>query len=157
MWENDNVASSYLFCNVQQGFWKLVIPKIVFLCRWICLCREDRSFNWRYGLKNSLPFAQITHTSCNVCLEMCRTGKKTSVFSSGLFVVCTQCGPETLRIGDPLENLCDRSAFDFAPWSSVLFYFLLSNIYFFLYKSEFLVQGWGSLFCDTLKPDVNVA
>lgn len=36
-------------------------------------------------------------------------------FSSGLFVVGTQCGSETLWIGDPLENLCDRSAFDFAP------------------------------------------
>lgn len=40
MWENYNVASSDLFCKVQQGFWKLVMPKIVFLCRWICLYRD---------------------------------------------------------------------------------------------------------------------
>lgn len=101
--------------------------------------REDRSFSWRYGLKNSTDlFAVFIHTWQNVWLEKYWTARKTSVFSSGLFVLSTQCGSETLWLGYPPENLCDRSAFGFALWNIALFYFFLQT-FFFLYKSEFLV------------------
>lgn len=60
---------------------------------------------------------------------------------------------DTLAWGST-ENLCGRSAFDFAISNSVLF-FLVKHFFFFHYKSDFLVQGWGSLFCGMLEVNMN--
>lgn len=156
MWENYNVASSYLFCKVQQGFWKLVMPKIVFLCRWICLYREIEVLI--EGMVLKIPFPLLRSPILGVMyVWRCVEQERRLQFSLLVFLwFVHSVGLRHFGLGILLK-ICHISAFDFAPWSSVLFYFLLSNIDFFLYKSEFLVQGWGSLFCDTLKPNVNVA